>query len=89
MLGWRSIGGSHPRAPGTWGVSKAPYAFTTLPLYQGLIAIIHRAVLTTGPIVGAKAILAAQLNECFSCCSDDYHLFNVQAVVHQGEALPE
>ena len=38
---------------------------------------------------GAKAILAAQLNECFSCCSDDYHLFNVQAVVHQGEALPE
>jgi len=57
MLGWRSIGGSHPalQAHGAYR-RRVPYAFTTLPRYQGLIAIIHRAVLTAGPIVTILAL---------------------------------
>ena len=45
---------------------EGPYAFTTLPLYQGLIAIIHRAVLTAGPIVTILALKPSWLRSLTS-----------------------
>ena len=63
-----------------------------LASFQGLIAIIHRAVLTAGPIVTILALKPSWLGGYPSvsiACSDDYNLFDVQAVVHQGQALPE